>query len=94
MREQLERFAADEKALRRTYGVPGSPQRLDRLERFYREWLAALASGAARDEAASQEDWVDAMLLRLTVVTRLHDLAREGEEQAEAGPLVPFSATV
>ena len=90
--DDVVRYRADEASVMRTYPVPSSPARRDRLRRFYQERLAALdgLSVAALDA----ETLTDAVLLRLHTDAKLHELDRQAEATQAASRWVPFAGLV
>jgi hypothetical protein len=83
LRERIERFAEDRGALLRTYPVPMSPGRLERLRRFYEE------TPVPADDAS-----VDARLLETHLRHQLQLLDLEAKRDAELAGLIPFAAVV
>ena len=92
MRDEIERYTIDRGTLLRYYTIDLSPQRGERLRRFYREWSDRL-SGAAFD-AMSQDGKVDFILLRNHLRHELQALDLEAKHQAEAAPWVTFAGAI
>jgi len=92
LRVAMERFSEDRSALLRRWDVPYSPVRRERMEAFYRGWLAALdANDFAALNREGQADWV---LLRNRLVFELEMLEQEAHDDAEMAPLLPFARSL
>jgi uncharacterized protein (DUF885 family) len=88
----IEQFTADRSALLRTYAVPSSPVRMERLETFYNDELAMLEK--INFDGLSEEDRVDYLLLKNLVTAGQHQLAIDKKRAAEMQPLIPFAKTI
>jgi len=88
----VERYETDRRALRGFYEIDSAPDRIERLERFDREWSDRLAQrDFAALDTAGRIDWV---LLEHELA---HDAALAGRSRrrlAETDPFVPFAADV
>jgi uncharacterized protein (DUF885 family) len=92
LRPILERYATDLGGLRRSYYVPNSPARQERLESFYRDWLARL-DGLDFD-AMSQTGRVDYVLFKNQLDYELRQLAIQSKNLTATDELVPFAQTI
>jgi uncharacterized protein (DUF885 family) len=88
----IDQFSADRMSLASTYPVVISPERITRMEKFYRDELAMLA-GMDFDRL-SHEDQVDYVLLKLTCNSDLHQLSLQKGQIAQMQPLVPFAPAI
>lgn len=89
LRVAIHRYAEDRRALDRRYDIPYSPVLRERLERFDRGWLDALA---ALDFAAlNHEGQVDYVLLRNQIEFGLEMQRQEAQAVQEMEPLMPFA---
>jgi hypothetical protein len=92
MPAQIEEFEADQALLERSYRVPFSSRRHDRMASFYEEWetrLAGLDFGGM-----SRDDRIDCLLLKNVLRHERSVLDRHSKTEATARGLVPFSAII
>ena len=92
LRDVVERFSVDWRALRRRYDTEYSAERRTAERSFLDAWLAQLDSidftGLGTD---GRVDWI---LLRARLVHERQLLGREEQRLAEVAPLVPFADTI
>src|SRR6185436_3515745 len=88
MRGCIGRYGNDYEAIDRSYGMPISQQRSERLRKLYDDYLAVLA-GIPFDPM-SQEDKVDYILFKNYLSHELRQLAIDEKKYAEEQPLIPF----
>jgi hypothetical protein len=92
LREVVERFTADERALLRRYDVAYSVERRAVRRAFYTAWLARTDSIAF--DSLNQDGRVDWLLLRGRLRHELSLLGQEDQLLAETAPLLPFAGTI
>ena len=92
LRDVVERFTADQRALLRRYDAAYSPERRGVEREFYDAWLARTDSLAF--DSLSQDGKVDWLLLRGRLRHELSLLRQEEQLVAETAPLLPFSRTI
>ena len=92
LRPLIERFTLDRGNILRYYSVAGSPERRERLKKFFQTAQGALA--AKNFDSLSQDGKVDYIVFRNGLEHELRTLDRETAEQAETAAYLPFSATV
>jgi hypothetical protein len=92
MRPYVERYAVDRESLRRRHRVPLSPQRRDRMRRFFGEWEKTLDTLAF--EAMGREGRIDWLLLRNQLGHELRRLQFEEARLKEMESLLPFRSTI
>jgi len=86
------RYDTDRGALLRTYVVPDSPARLDRLRRFDAAWLDALKTvDYTKTTVAGREEL---LALRAKIEDNRKETERRAAEMAEIAALVPFASTI
>jgi uncharacterized protein (DUF885 family) len=90
MPDLFRRYQSDESYVSRFYRVPWSQVRMDRLGRFYDEWLAQLE--ATDYEPLGPSDRIDWHLLRTNVQWQQSDLSLQRARAGEMAPLMPFAA--
>jgi len=89
MAAMIERFAVDRGSLERTYQVPMSTVGRARFERFYGDWLGALAG--VDFDSLDRAGQVDYLLLQDLVRFQLSELGHEAARDAELAGLLPFA---
>jgi hypothetical protein len=92
LREVVERFSADQRALLRRYDVAYSAERRGVARTFYNAWLARTDSIAF--DSLNQDGKVDWLLLRGRLRHELSLLRQEDELVTETAPLLPFAGTI
>ncbi len=92
LRDTVELFTADRRALLRRYGVAYSPAQRDRMRAFYERWRERLA--AVDFEALDQEGRVDYVLLDNELRYQLVMLDREARQYEEMLPWIPFASAI
>ena len=92
LRPMIERYAADRGNLLRFYNVNASPERRERLRRFYLDAKAALAD--RNFDAMSQDGRIDYVLFRNSLDHELQRLDLDAKEQAENTPYLPFAGVI
>jgi uncharacterized protein (DUF885 family) len=92
MRPIIEYYVVDRGSLQRSFPVASSPARRERFRKFYGDALERIK--ALNFDAMSQEGKVDYLLFRNHLEHELRQLDIEEKQQAEIGPLVPFSKTI
>ena len=92
LRPLIERFTLDRGNIQRYYNVPGSPERRERLKKFFQAAQGALA--AKSFDSLSQDGKVDYIVFRNSLEHELRTLDRETAEQAETSAYLPFSGTI
>ncbi len=92
MRPAIERYAVDRGSLQRSYQVEPSPNRRDRMARFYKENLDGLAK--LNFDAMSPEGRIDYLLFRNHLQHEIRILDLETKVAALTAPLIPFSKTI
>jgi len=85
-------YETDRGALLRTYAVPWSPVRLERLRRFDSAWNAALKTIDFENVSASVREEVIAA--RIKVEDNLKELNRRAAEAEAISDRIPFAATI
>ena len=90
--DQVRAFDADQRRISRSYDLPWSPQRRERLDRLYRDWQHTV--GRTDFSALDQDGRVDYLLLRERLTYERALLAEEAQRQAEVEPLLPFLAGI
>ncbi|HLF92037.1 MAG TPA: DUF885 family protein, partial [Planctomycetota bacterium] len=88
----IERYETDRDALRRVHGVPMSPRRGERMNRFNEDSLKEL--GRVDFEALGVEGRIDHVLLRTHLARERRHLALEAKKDGEIAALVPFRETI
>ncbi len=86
------RYEVDRAALLRTYVVPFSPVRLERLRKFESDWLATLK--AVNFNSMSPASREELLTLRARVAENLQDLNRKAMDADAILPLLPFAETI
>ncbi|HSF20174.1 MAG TPA: DUF885 family protein [Vicinamibacteria bacterium] len=89
LRDLVSRFSVDLDALGRRYPVDASPERFQRLERFYDEWAARVE--AVDFEPLGVDGRIDHVLLRNRIAYEKKLLLREKRFFGEAADLLPFA---
>jgi uncharacterized protein (DUF885 family) len=92
LRDVVERFTADERALLRRYDVGYSAERRAVRRAFYTAWLAR--SDSVAFDSLNEGGKVDWLLLRGRLRHELSLLRQEDELVAETAPLLPFAGTI
>jgi hypothetical protein len=92
MRGCIERYGTDYDAIDRSYGLPISQSRSERLRKLYNDYLSILAGLSF--EPMSQEDKVDYILFKNYLSHELRQLALDEKKYAEEQPLIPFAKTI
>jgi uncharacterized protein (DUF885 family) len=92
MRDVVERFTADRRALERRYDAPGSPDQRRRMRAFYEAWLTRLAE--VDFAGLGQEGRIDYLRLKALAKHELTLLDRSEREARESAALVPFADTL
>lgn len=92
LRDVVERFTADDRALLRRYDVAFSAERRAVRRAFYTAWLGWTDSIAF--DPLSQDGKADWLLLRGRLRHELSLLRQEDQLVAETAPLLPFAATI
>jgi len=92
LRSLVERYSQDREALFRRYAVPFSPDRQDRMGKFYSQWQSDL-EGMDFD-ALGVEGRIDFLLLKKEVGYQLELLRREEMLFQEMVPLIPFALDI
>jgi len=92
LRDVVERFTADQRALLRRYDVAYSGERRAVQRAFYAAWLTRTDSVAF--DSLSQDGKVDWLLLKGRLRHELSLLAQEDQLVAETAPLLPFAGTI
>jgi uncharacterized protein (DUF885 family) len=86
------RYETDRGALQRTYLVPNSPIRTERLRKFDAAWIAALkAVDFSTVSAAAREEL---LTLRGKVEDNWKELNRRAADADAIEPLIPFASTI
>src|SRR5262249_19735701 len=92
MADGVRRYEADRGSLQRTYTVPTSPTRRERMRRFHSDWLEALEKVKDhRFTPPAQEDYTK---LVETVKKDLKSLDDQTKRDAEIASFVPFAPTI
>jgi dipeptidyl aminopeptidase/acylaminoacyl peptidase len=92
LRGVIERTTSDLVSLERTYSIAFSPERSERLRRYYREGLEALA--ALDFDGLDQAGRIDFLLLKKRLQFQTRELDRLEKRWAEVSGLVPFSKVI
>lgn len=92
MRAVVDRYATDRRALERSFDIPDSAMRQDRLSEFEQNQLKALEK--IDFDKLDQAGKIDYLLLRNKVKLELSELARHHKQAQEAAPLVPFGPVI
>ena len=92
LEDLVERYSADRTSVLRRYGADYSPERYQRLTKFYRDWQQELSK--VPFDSLDVEGRIDytALSARLTYELRL--LAREQAWVDETRPLIPFAKAI
>lgn len=88
LRDRIEEYRTDRQSIDSFYSVDGSQRKLERLERFYRDWRTRL-DGIAFD-ALSQDAKIDWLLLSDRVERERAELAIRKDRIAADAPYAPF----
>src|SRR5262245_8251372 len=92
MADVVRRYEADRGSLQRTYTVPTSPTRRERMLRFHNDWLNALEKLTGHKfTPPGQEDY---RKLVETVKKDLKQLDDQARRDSEIAPLLPFAPTI
>ncbi len=92
MRVYIDHYTADHALLRRYQSIELSPERTERLKKFYTEWLDRLP--ALNFDSFSEDGKIDYLLFQGHLQHELRQLDLATKNQAEAAPLVPFSPAI
>src|SRR3954451_178181 len=92
MADVVRRYEADRGSLQRTYTVPTSPTRRERLRRFSTDWLEALEK--VKEHKFTPPALEDYTKLVETVQKDLKALDQQAKRDAEIAPLIPFAPTI
>jgi uncharacterized protein (DUF885 family) len=92
LRDVVERFTADWRALRRRFDTPLSGERRAAALAFLGAWL--VRADSIDFDTLSPDGRVDWILLRAELVHERQALSREETRLAEVAPLVPFADTI
>src|SRR5262245_45024897 len=92
MADVVRRYEADRGSLQRTYTVPTSPTRRERLRRFHSDWLTALEK--LKDYKFTPPAQEDLGKLVESVKKDLKQLDDQAKRDAEVVPLLPFASTI
>ncbi|MCH7872731.1 MAG: DUF885 family protein, partial [Planctomycetes bacterium] len=92
LREMLERYATDRSVLRRFYDAPVSPNRRERMGRFYREWNTRLEK--VNFDTLNQDGRIEYVLFRNLLAYQLRRNDTEQQKAAEMVPLIPFAEAI
>jgi uncharacterized protein (DUF885 family) len=92
LRDAVERFSADWRALQRRYDTDYSTERRSAIRAFTAAWLARLDS--TDFSSLGTDARVDWILLRARLAHERQLLAREEQRLAEVAALVPFDDTI
>jgi uncharacterized protein (DUF885 family) len=88
MPAMIERFQLDHASLTHLYAVPNGALRAAELTRFYREWLAALAT--LPFDSFGVDDRIDWVMLRNQIEFELREQAAREQRFRDAEPLITF----
>jgi uncharacterized protein (DUF885 family) len=88
----VRRYEADRGSLQRTYTVPTSPTRHERMRRFHNDWLEALEK--LKDHKFAPPGQEDYTKLVESVKKDLKALDDQAKRDAEIASLVPFAPTI
>lgn len=88
----IEQYTADYRSLQQTYAISFSPQKLDRMEAFFKSGQQTLL--AIRFDSLSHEDKLDYLLLKNALRGELDQIALQRQHAAEMAPLLPFASTI
>ncbi len=92
MRDFIDRYSTNRAGLQRFYSIGSSPVRLDRLDRFYREWRERLEEVDFTPlDLYGRIDW---LLMRTHLDRELVRIEHERERLAEVEPLMPYAAAI
>lgn len=92
MQRIIEWYEADLGSLNRFHNIPVSPQRQQRMEKFYRKWLDVLPRlDFAKMSADGKLDYI---LFENHVKRELRQLEIDGERYEEMKTLLPFAETI
>ncbi len=89
LKPAIERFREDLGLLSRSLNQRSSKTRRERLDTFYRDWLARLEP--VDFAALSRDGQVDTLLFRTHLEHERSELAHESERAESVAPLVPFA---
>jgi hypothetical protein len=92
LRDVVERYSTDLRALYRRYDADYSPVRWERLREFFTTWRARLQE--LDYDALGTEGRIDWQLLDAHLVYEIKLLDREGKQFEEMAPLIPFAGTI
>jgi uncharacterized protein (DUF885 family) len=90
--EVVRRYEADRASLLRRYPILLSATRQARLQRFERDWRAALRKLAP--EKLSKAGRADLATLQKAIEQHQGELERQARERAEIAPLIPFAPAI
>jgi uncharacterized protein (DUF885 family) len=92
MADVVRRYEADRGSLQRTYTVPTSPMRRERMRRFHSDWLEALEKlKEHKFTPPAQEEYTK---LIETAKKDLKTLEEQAKRDAEIAHLLPFAPTI
>jgi hypothetical protein len=92
LRPFLQRYATDRSGLIRRYHVALSPERRERMKRFYEGWLASI--DGIPFEPMSRAAQIEWLLFRNLLSDELRRLHEEERRLAETDALLPFRKTI
>ena len=92
LRDLVDRYSNDRRALARRYDIPFSAVRRDRLKQFEQGWLEQLEN--VDFEQLGVEGRIDWVLLRNRIELRTAELDREAETTGDIVGLVPFAPII
>ena len=92
IRDAVERYSTDRRALERSIPAPWSEARRARLESFGRDWLAGL--DRVDFDRLDRDDRIDYLLLRNDLDHGLRQLDLRAKRAAEVADLVPYGGVI
>lgn len=92
MQQRIVRITEDVQALDQFYNIEMSPQRVERLEAYYKEQLEQL--NEVPFESYDQQDKVDYLLIQNYMRRQLRQLELDAKRDEKMMPLLPFASTI
>lgn len=92
MQQRIVRIAEDVQALDQFYNIEMSPQRVERLEAYYKEQLDLRKDEPF--ESFDQQDKVNYLLIQNYMRRQLRQLELDAKRDEKMMPLLPFASTI
>jgi uncharacterized protein (DUF885 family) len=92
MRPLMEDFSADSRNLKRFYNLDNSPERRERLKKFYAEWLTRL--NGLNFDSLGEDGQIDYVVFRRGLEHELTLLDLSAKRSEETKPYLPFEPII